>query len=131
MDVIKNWIKYVNYPLAMGITRNSERLHFYKNCIEKQYRPLKQNLEERDEALFDILDYAIKNVSYYQEIARKRNIHLSKENIKEGKLNTERQRIEFNIGDMTVSGEKEGPLMPSPKRMGILIMGVNPVAFDS
>ena len=81
MDVIKNWIKYVNYPLAMGITRNSERLHFYKNCIEKQYRPLKQNLEERDEALFDILDYAIKNVPYYREVAKERNIHLSKENI--------------------------------------------------
>ena len=31
---------------------------------------------------------------------------------------------------MIVSGEGEGPLMPSPKAVGMILAGTNPVCFD-
>ena len=31
---------------------------------------------------------------------------------------------------MIISGEKEGPLMPSPKNVGIILASDDPVAFD-
>ena len=31
---------------------------------------------------------------------------------------------------MIVSGEGEGPVLPSPKKVGILAAGLNPVCFD-
>ena len=34
------------------------------------------------------------------------------------------------IADMIVSGEKEGPVFPSPKNVGIIAAGLNPVCFD-
>ncbi len=40
------------------------------------------------------------------------------------------QRKSFIIGDMVISGEKEGPLEPSPKEAGVLIFGMNPVCVD-
>lgn len=50
---------------------------------------------------------------------------------KEGGLTKTKQRKIFIIGDMIVSGEGEGPLMPTPIKKGILIFGSNPVAFDT
>lgn len=50
---------------------------------------------------------------------------------KTGVLQNEKQRKIFIIGDMIVSGEGEGPLMPSPIQKGILIFGWNAVAFDT
>lgn len=40
------------------------------------------------------------------------------------------QRKIFNIGDMIIMGEGEGPLMPTPKHSGIIAMGDNGVCFD-
>lgn len=34
------------------------------------------------------------------------------------------------VADMIVSGEKEGPVAPSPKEVGIIAAGLNPVCFD-
>lgn len=50
---------------------------------------------------------------------------------KKGIIQREKQRRIFIIGDMIVSGEGEGPLMPSPVEKGILLFGWNPVAFDT
>lgn len=47
-----------------------------------------------------------------------------------GKMNLKKQREMLIIGDMVVSGEKEGPLMPTPKKAGIVVTGRNPVCFD-
>lgn len=49
---------------------------------------------------------------------------------KQGKLQEERQRRYFIVADMIVSGEKEGPVIPSPKKLGIIAMGDDPVSFD-
>lgn len=49
---------------------------------------------------------------------------------KEGKMQPTRQRKVIIVGDMIVSGEKEGPVAPSPKNVGIIVFGEDPVCFD-
>lgn len=49
---------------------------------------------------------------------------------KDGKMCHDRQRKMFIVGDMIVSGEKEGPLAPSPIYPRTVVMGDNPVLFD-
>ncbi len=49
---------------------------------------------------------------------------------KDGKLEDSQQRIIFNLADMIIGGEKEGPLCPSPKKSGILVAGFNQLNMD-
>ena len=49
---------------------------------------------------------------------------------KNGVMRESVQRKYFIVADMIVSGEKEGPVAPSPKKMGVVAMGDNPVFFD-
>lgn len=49
---------------------------------------------------------------------------------KEGKYHEEPVRKVLSIGDMIISGEKEGPVGPSPKPLGILILSDNNLLFD-
>lgn len=49
---------------------------------------------------------------------------------KHGNMTTSQQRRIFTIADMIVVGEKEGPLLPSPKYAGIIAAGRDLVCFD-
>lgn len=49
---------------------------------------------------------------------------------KEGRVCDEMQRKYFIVADMIVSGEKEGPVIPSRKNVGMIAMGYDPVFFD-
>lgn len=49
---------------------------------------------------------------------------------RDGVMQKEKQRAIFNVADMIISGEGEGPLLPSPKRCGIIAAGENAVSFD-
>lgn len=49
---------------------------------------------------------------------------------KDGSLYPDPQRIVLHFGDMIVSGEKEGPLLPSYKKVGGILFSDNPVEFD-
>lgn len=49
---------------------------------------------------------------------------------KDGKMKKSVQRRMFIVGDMIVVGEKEGPLSPSPVKIGMIAMGKNQVCFD-
>lgn len=49
---------------------------------------------------------------------------------KNGDMKSKKQRRMFIVGDMIISGEKEGPVNPSPKEVGIIAMGDSPVLFD-
>ncbi len=49
---------------------------------------------------------------------------------KNGNISNVRQRKLLIIADMIVSGEKEGPVIPSAKNVGIIAIGENPVVFD-
>lgn len=49
---------------------------------------------------------------------------------KHGKMKDTKQRRMLIVADMIVSGEGEGPLLPNPKNVGIIAMGMNPVCFD-
>lgn len=49
---------------------------------------------------------------------------------KSGIMKNEKQRKMFIVADMIVSGQKEGPLEPTPIYPGIIAMGDDPVQFD-
>ena len=49
---------------------------------------------------------------------------------KNGVIQEKQQRSMIIIGDMIVSGEKEGPVCPTPKNIGLIVAGLNPVCFD-
>ena len=50
---------------------------------------------------------------------------------KKGLIQQEPQRKYISFLDMIISGEKEGPLEPTPKNVGILIAGFNPLIIDT
>ncbi len=49
---------------------------------------------------------------------------------KDGELCDEPQRKILIIADMIISGEGNGPLNPSPKKTGVIVIGTNPVCVD-
>lgn len=49
---------------------------------------------------------------------------------KDGNIQDERQRKLLNIADLIISGEKEGPVAPSPKYVGYLVLGEDSVCVD-
>lgn len=49
---------------------------------------------------------------------------------KEGILQKEQQRAVLNFGDMIIAGQRNGPVNPSPKELGIIIGSDDPAAFD-
>ncbi len=49
---------------------------------------------------------------------------------KHGKFRTEKQRKRLYFCDGIIGGEKEGPLEPTPKKMGLLLGGFDPVILD-
>lgn len=49
---------------------------------------------------------------------------------KKGNLTTEKQRTIFNFADMIVSGEKEGPLLPTNKKVGMMVASFNQLNMD-
>lgn len=49
---------------------------------------------------------------------------------REGKMQDTIQRNYLIIADMIVTGEKNGPVAPSPRNAGIIALGYSPVCFD-
>lgn len=49
---------------------------------------------------------------------------------KHGVMQDSKQRKIIHIADMIVSGEKEGPISPTPKNVGIIAIGENQVLLD-
>jgi uncharacterized protein (DUF362 family) len=49
---------------------------------------------------------------------------------KNGEFQDNSQRKMLIIGDMIVSGHESGPLSPTPKNVGVIVVGENPVCFD-
>ncbi len=49
---------------------------------------------------------------------------------KNGIIRANKQRRYFVVADMIVSGEKEGPLEPTPRPVGMIAMGYDPCCFD-
>lgn len=49
---------------------------------------------------------------------------------KQGVLKNTRQRNLLIVADLIISGEKEGPVCPSPKNVGIIAIGNDSVCFD-
>ncbi len=77
MDIVKNIIKYITYPTELRLLGRRELLLSYRELQEKQYRSLEENCAEQRKLLYDILQYAIKNVPYYKELANREKIKIS------------------------------------------------------
>lgn len=50
---------------------------------------------------------------------------------KKGKMCENQQRKVIVVADMIIAGEKEGPVMPSPKELGVIAIGENQLIFDT
>lgn len=50
---------------------------------------------------------------------------------KNGVIQMKKQRIIFNVADMVVCGEGEGPLLPSRKEVGLIVCGFNQLNVDA
>lgn len=49
---------------------------------------------------------------------------------KNGSMHNTHQRRVFNFADMIISGERNGPVSPEPKKLGIIIAGYDAVMMD-
>jgi uncharacterized protein (DUF362 family) len=49
---------------------------------------------------------------------------------KDGNIQDTRQRKIFNIADMIISGERNGPVAPEPKNLGVILAGHDSVKMD-
>lgn len=49
---------------------------------------------------------------------------------KNGNIKNNQQRVIIHLGDMVISGEKEGPMAPSPKQQHMLLFSENATIFD-
>lgn len=49
---------------------------------------------------------------------------------RQGILSDQKQRAVLHIGDMIISGEKEGPVAPRPKTVGAVVISGNAYSFD-
>ena len=49
---------------------------------------------------------------------------------KQGVMRSTRQRKVFNVADMVISGEKNGPMAPSSKNVGLILSGDNSYLVD-
>lgn len=49
---------------------------------------------------------------------------------KNGNMTNKKQRTIFNIADMIISGEGEGPLLPSNKKVGLIVASFNQLNMD-
>lgn len=50
---------------------------------------------------------------------------------KNGALKSETQRVVLNFGDMIIAGQRNGPVSPSPKELGIVLASEDAAAFDA
>ena len=50
---------------------------------------------------------------------------------KKGEMKDSPQRQLLIVGDMIIAGEKEGPVYPTAKKVGMIVAGYNPVYFDT
>lgn len=81
MDLVRDWIKYINYPVAMKLCGYEERIKSFNDCVKKQYRSYDENLSEMKNNLYNIVDYAIHHVPYYQDLDQKNRWSFSRNTI--------------------------------------------------
>ncbi len=121
------WLKVANYLLDQSniYTREGkiETAKKYVNAYKKVYQKGNRSSNEK---YWEGSWYG--NNTIWRTIVDLNRIMLYAD--KFGIMTDKVQRKSFIIGDMVISGEKEGPLEPSPKKAGILVFGMNPICVD-
>lgn len=109
----------INYYQAVGKYRKARLLLFVRKCITFFLR------------LFP--DQTWEGSWYGNETISKTIADLNKIFLycnKEGVMCDVQQRRSFIVADMIISGEKDGPVRPNAKQVGVVAMGEQPVCFD-
>jgi len=80
MSFIAKLIKDL-YFKSYTILRDSNTAKYYNELKVHQWESIEQNRERQAEKLYNLLKYSIKNIPYYQKIAKEYDIHFSRDNI--------------------------------------------------
>ncbi len=110
-------VNELNLKKEYAIEKNVYEL--YLKCFDKAYHESYTGYSEGSWYGNDTIWRTIQDLNYILLYADKNGI-----------IRDEKQRNIFIVGDMIISGEKEGPLEPSPMPLGLICMGDNPIIFD-
>lgn len=113
IKLIQSNLKNYTYKKSTMINFLNKCLHFTEKKLNKA-RYLEGSWYGNDTIWRTILD--INKIVLYAD--------------KNGILTNQKQREIFNVCDMIISGEKEGPLIPSDKKVGLIVMGQNCLNTD-
>lgn len=129
-DAYKNpsfWLKVANYLLDQSNIYNREgKIEIAKKYMDAYKKMYQKGHRISGEKFWEGSWYG--NNTIWRTIVDLNRIMLYAD--KSGIMTDKIQRKSFIIGDMIISGEKEGPLEPSPKEAGVLVFGMNPVCVD-
>ena len=79
----KYFIRFFINTLVWKYIRGSKRFDIFPHISDIQFRPLKDNLQERKVALFSMIEYCHKNVPYYTKYIEENAITYALETIEE------------------------------------------------
>lgn len=121
------FLKMANEVLDVKNKLNHEReFTLAKKAEELYYALLSQGTKQSKEQFWEGSWYG--NDTIWRTIMDLNRILLYADS--NGKITNKKQRKLFIVGDMVVSGQKEGPLEPTPIYPGIIVMGDDPLRFD-
>lgn len=137
---------------TVGSTQEGGDEYLNKSMIKKMISKtldMKLKFEKKNYYLFALLMRYQFGVLYYLNKTRKDNAligswygndtiwrtvldlnHILLYADKNGIMSDKPQRVEFNIADMIICGEGDGPVAPEPKHLGIIIAGKESASID-
>lgn len=121
------WLSFANYLLDQrNIYNHDGKNRIAKKCAKAFHKVYQKGRRIAGEKYWEGSWYG--NDTIWRTIVDLNRIMLYAD--KNGIMTDSIQRKTFIVCDMIISGEKEGPLEPSPKDAGIILFGRDPVCMD-
>lgn len=73
--------RYVYNPLYILFYKRDSRSEYYKLFKKLQWQTIEKNLKYQAKKLYEVIDYASKNIPYYKKIVESNNINFSEKTI--------------------------------------------------
>ena len=116
----KSWVKFLKSNLKNYTYKNNFLINFfYKGS---SFLVKKLNIDRFQEGSWYGNDTIWRTILDINKIILYAN--------KNGNMTNKKQRTIFNIADMIISGEGEGPLLPSNKKVGLIVASFNQLNMD-
>lgn len=74
-------VKYITYPLYLKMKGWKDRKLFFQECLDMEKNSYENNLRMQRKKLYALVDYAIKNVPYWERYANENKISISESRI--------------------------------------------------